>query len=323
MTVSAIEIAAAQGVGRKPEDAYASNNRQNRLFALAMKLPCHFSRSWQRIHGDIQQGREACYLPKFTHSTYAMSVNNMIPLPITRCCAIIGLFCVLDQSVAFAESQGASGTEAVTDFVDFWAASRLLITGGNPFSPSEVLALQQSVGYGESKPLLMWNPPWTLSFILPFGAMDFQLSRFCWLLMNVFFILLSAQKLWAIYGQPERKSYLPGIVAFTFVPTLMVLIIGQISPLILLGIVGFLHFERKNQLFLAGVSTVIISVKPHLFYLFWLGLILWVWQERRCQVAFGAMMAGFNRCHPTSDYRSGGISAVFPYAPIPRANNAT
>lgn len=220
------------------------------------------------------------------------SIDKMILLRIACCCAIICLFCVLDWSTAFAESHGASGTGAVTDFVEFWAASRLLINGGNPFSPAEVFELQRSVGFGESKPLLMWSPPWMLSFILPFGAMDFRLSQFFWLLLHVFLIVLSAQKLWAIYSQSARKSYLPWIAAFTFIPTWLVLIMGQISPLILLGIVGFLHFERKNQLFLAGVSTAIVSVKPHLIYLFWVGLIFWIWKQRRWRVAFGAITAG-------------------------------
>ena len=71
----------------------------------------------------------------------------------------------------------------------------------------------------------------------------------------------------------------------------MVLIIGQISPLILLGIVGFLHLKGKAAL-LGGISTVLISVKPHLFFLFWVGLILWIWKERRWRVAFGAIAMG-------------------------------
>jgi len=209
-----------------------------------------------------------------------------------RFCMIICLGCVLHWSIVFAESHRAFGTGVMTDFVDFWAASRLLINGGDPFSPAEVLELQQSVGYLEPKPLLMWNPPWTLSFILPIGVLDYGLSQFVWLLLHVFFILLSAQKLWAIYSPTARQAYLPWIAAFTFVPTLMVLIIGQITPLVLLGIVGFLYFERKNQLFLAGVSTTIISIKPHLIYLFWIGVILWVWNQRRWPVAYGAIVAG-------------------------------
>ena len=119
--------------------------------------------------------------------------------------------------------------------------------------------------------------------------MEFQLGAFCWLLINVFSILLSAQTLWAIYGLSTANAYWPWMAAFTLLPTWMVLLIGQMSPLVLLGISGFLHFERKNQLYMAGASTVLISLKPHLFYLFWLGWILWIWKERRWRVGIGAM----------------------------------
>ena len=209
-----------------------------------------------------------------------------------RVYVIICLGCGLDLSMVIASSHVSSSTGVPTDFVDFWAASRLLVNGGNPFSPAEVLQLQQSVGYREPKPLLMWNPPWTLSFVLPIGFLDYGLSQFVWLLLQVFILLLSAQRLWAIYSPTARQPYLPWIAAFTFVPTLMVLIIGQITPLVLLGIVGFLYFERNDHLFWAGVSTTLISIKPHLVYLFWIGLILWVWQQRRWRVAYGAILAG-------------------------------
>ncbi len=209
-----------------------------------------------------------------------------------RFCVIICLICALDRSTVFAEAHPASGTGVQTDFVEFWAASRLLINGGNPFSPVQVLDLQQSVGYSDAKPLLMWHPPWALSFVLPVGVLDYGLSQFVWLTLHIFFILFSAQKLWAIYSPTARQAYLPWIAAFTFVPTLMVLIIGQITPLVLLGIVGFLYFERKNQLFLAGLSTTAISIKPHLVYLFWLALLLWVWNQGRWRVVYGAMVAG-------------------------------
>lgn len=217
----------------------------------------------------------------------------MLNLPaIARFLMIVCLICVLDRPMLFANSAPVSETDRTTDFVDFWAASRLLISGGNPFSPAEVLELQQSVGYRDPKPLLMWNPPWTLSFILPIGVLDYELSELVWLVLNIFFILLSARKLWEIYIPTAQQMYWPLIAAFTFVPTLMVLIIGQITPLVLLGLVGFLYFERKNQLVWAGASTTLISIKPHLVYLFWIGLILWIWKQRHWKVALGATLAG-------------------------------
>ena len=50
--------------------------------------------------------------------------------------------------------------------------------------------------------------------------------------------------------------------------------------------------HARHQLYRAGASTMIISLKTHLFYLFWLGLILWIWKERRWRVGIGAMVAG-------------------------------
>jgi hypothetical protein len=217
----------------------------------------------------------------------------MVLLFSARCCAILCLSCALDPPAVFGNSHLPSNSSALTDFVSFWATSRLLIDGGNPFSPVEVLELQRALGFNDANPLLIWHPPWTLSFLLPFGAMPFQFSQFCWLLMHVFFILLSAQKLSAIYCHTGSDAYRPWIAAFTLIPTWMVLIIGQMSPVVLLGIVGFLVFERKNQLYLAGASTAIISVKPHLFYLFWIGLLLWICKQRHWRIAVGASVAGF------------------------------
>src|SRR6185437_3770123 len=133
-----------------------------------------------------------------------------ILLRVTSFCVIVCFLCVIQQSLAFAEPP--EPTDAVTDFIAYWAASRLLVNGGNPFSPRAVFELQKSVGYNKPKPLMMWNPPWTLSFILPFGGLAFFPSQFLWLILHVFFILISVQKLWVIYSQTEQKSYLPLVV---------------------------------------------------------------------------------------------------------------
>src|SRR5262245_2703567 len=88
----------------------------------------------------------------------------------------------------------------VRDFVEYWAVSRLLLTGKNPYGPQELFALQRSVGWSDSIPLLMWNPPWTLSFTLPFGLARFDVAHFLWLLSNIFIVIFCANQLWFLYG---------------------------------------------------------------------------------------------------------------------------
>ena len=58
--------------------------------------------------------------------------------------------------------------------------------------------------------------------------------------------------------------------------------VGQIAPLILFGLTGFLYFtivDRKD--WLAGAFLGVASIKPQVAYIFWIALIFWIIQERR------------------------------------------
>ena len=147
----------------------------------------------------------------------------------------------------------------------------------------------------------MWNPPWTLSLILPFGLLDFTVGQFLWLLAQVSCVLISAQALWLIYGVNGNNGvnghgaagrWTPWLLGLTFVPTGFVLILGQITPVVLLGLTGLLCFERKENDFALGAAIAILAIKPHLIYLFWIVLVFWIWQSKRWRVALGAAVAG-------------------------------
>src|SRR5947199_2998908 len=66
------------------------------------------------------------------------------------------------------------------DFLEYWASARLLLAGNNPYSPEQQIMLQRSVVPNTVQPLMMWNPPWTLFFILPFGLLGFPLAQAIW-----------------------------------------------------------------------------------------------------------------------------------------------
>jgi hypothetical protein len=68
--------------------------------------------------------------------------------------------------------------------------------------------------------------------------------------------------------------------------------LGQIGPLILLGLLGFLIFVRKRLWVLAGASMTLVSIKPHLLYLLWLVLFLWIVYERQWRLLAGFTVAG-------------------------------
>jgi hypothetical protein len=80
------------------------------------------------------------------------------------------------------------------------------------------------------------------------------------------------------------------VLAFTFLPSYIVLVTGQLGPLILLGLIGFLHCLRRGRDGLAGAFLVLVAVKPQLTFLFWPALLAWVIRQRRWRVLLGGVL---------------------------------
>jgi hypothetical protein len=193
---------------------------------------------------------------------------------------VCALFDSLAPRVIVAQSAPVAEQTGVRDFVEYWAAGRLFAQGGNPYSPAELFALQRTAGWMGAQPLIMWNPPWTLPLVLPFGLPDFSTGQFFWLLLHVWLILFSAQQLWRFFSGATHASRFSSLLAFTFVPTVFVLIIGQITPLLLAALTAFLYSERKQNWLAMSASLLILTTKPHLLYLFWIVWPLWLFEKR-------------------------------------------
>lgn len=178
----------------------------------------------------------------------------------------------------------------VVDLVEYWSAARLLVHGGNPYSPAEMLVVEKAAGWSQAEPLLMWNPPWALAFVASLGFLSYRTAYLFWLALNFTILVICANQLWLHYGGAPQKLYLTWIISLTFVPTLTVIGLGQIGLLILLGIALFLLLQDSNP-WLAGAATVLIGLKPQLCYLFWIALLCWVIRGRRWQVLAGAGIA--------------------------------
>jgi hypothetical protein len=205
---------------------------------------------------------------------------------------VIGLIVIVCVQAAFAQTSFSPIQSGARDFMEYWAAGRLFVYGGNPYSPEELFQLQKQAGWADFVPVIMWNPPWTVLFTAPFGLFSYTTGQFLWLLFHVTLILISVQQLWCIYSGAGVSSRVPLLLAVAYVPTVFVLIIGQISPLILAGLMAFLYFDHRKSFFAAGASAAILSIKPHLLYLFWIVFALWIWRERQWRILSGALLVG-------------------------------
>jgi hypothetical protein len=167
------------------------------------------------------------------------------------------------------------------DYLEYWAAGRLNMMGGNPYAPAQMLEVQIGAGRTADEPIMMWNPPWTLALVMPLSWLDYPLSRLIWLMLNIGILFFAASWGWLIYGGDPKRQWVAWLIAFTFGPALHVLKVGQITPLLLLGVTGFLYFVRRECWWAAGVCASLITIKPHLLYLFSMALLFWSINCRR------------------------------------------
>ena len=151
--------------------------------------------------------------------------------------------------------------------------------------------LERAAGRSEDG-ILMWNPPWTLPLVLPFGLLSVRAAHLLWLILQLGVLVFCADRLWRLYGGDRDQCWIAWLLGLAFLPSLFALTAGQITPLLLLGAVGFLTFMERKRETLAGVAAVLIAIKPHLAYLFWLALLLWSIRERRWRTLAGGIVAG-------------------------------
>jgi hypothetical protein len=174
------------------------------------------------------------------------------------------------------------------DFVEYWAAGRLNLRGGNPYSPEQLEALQLHTGRTFQVPVRMWNLPSILPLIMPFGAFDFPFSRVLWFLTHLALICFCASYIWRLYGGSPNLAWVPLLLAFSFLPTLFMLKVGQIGTFMLFGVVLFLMFTQRRAWWLAGLAMLFMANKPHVLYLVPLAFLLWTINQRRWALLAGS-----------------------------------
>jgi hypothetical protein len=194
-------------------------------------------------------------------------------------------------------SQRGSDLIPFGDSAQYWAAGKLMFSGGNPYSPEQVIQLKQLAGKEDDLPenqiAMMLYPPWVIPFLLPFGLVDYPLMRLLWLIAHIIILVLSVNLLWKIYSGPDGKKFIIYLLLITFAPTFTLLIIGHITTIQLLGLVGFLYFIHGDDshtpwgYFAAGASASLALLKPQLLYLFIFALLVWIILNRNWMMLIG------------------------------------
>ncbi len=209
----------------------------------------------------------------------------------------IGLVLVLTTAVILV-MVFALKDQGEPEFLVYWSAARLLVTGGNPYNPLSLRTLEHETrndrAFNQGQSFASWNPPWLLVLLLPFGLLPFDLAARLWLLCNIGLIGAASVLTWQLLSGPsDRRGLIIVLIAsMLFGPSLVTLLLGQISSLVFIGLVLSAWWLRAGRDRLAGAALFLTTIKPHVTYFVLLLLVLWLIRHRRWQAFWGMLAAG-------------------------------
>jgi hypothetical protein len=160
------------------------------------------------------------------------------------------------------------------DFLQVWAAGKLTLAGDNPYDAEKMFELQQANRPPSDFASMMWVPPWGLAVAMPIGALPINLAQVVWVYGQVGLIALCAVVLWRFHGGRPHRKWVPVVLAVLSGPVWWQTVGGQYAGVLLVGVVGFVAANRANRPVLAGLFTSLIALKPHLFVLIAVGLLI-------------------------------------------------
>ena len=174
------------------------------------------------------------------------------------------------------------------DLTQYWSAAHLVRQ--NPYSTQLVSAFEKASRIGASEPpLVLKNPPWAIPFILPLRLFSFRVAFAAWAVFSVVAVVGCVGVVWRWLEEPD--SIFSILLPLLFGPTIVLLMLGQWTVLVLIGITGFLIAADRRHDRIAGAFLLLVMGKPHVALLFLTAILLWVVQTRRWKIFYSAALS--------------------------------
>lgn len=199
-------------------------------------------------------------------------------------CIVAGGICLVTM-IYILELTNKSATER--DYIEYWAAGQLLDHNANPYDVRAIFGLEKAAGLEENSPKVTFSPPLILLLAWPLGYVSAKTGLILWNLASLGCMAASVGLLWLLHGRPKSSMHLIG---FVFPPAFGCLMAGQLSLFFLIEFLLFLY-SHKSRPWLAGASLVLFVLKPHLFLICAVVLLLWSLFRKDFRVLGGFLVA--------------------------------
>jgi hypothetical protein len=96
--------------------------------------------------------------------------------------------------------------------------------------------------------------------------------------------------IWRAYGGQWRNAWIAQLAGISFAPVVWMVLFGQNTGLIALGLAGFVYFRKVDRPAIAGAFAALTALKPHLLGVFGVLLVLDA-MTRRGRIALASGVA--------------------------------
>lgn len=121
-------------------------------------------------------------------------------------------------------------------------------------------------------------PPWYAIFTFYIGLLPIQAAARFWFFINLLMLFLSA---WILtHGWKMVHRVVACALSLLFLPSLGLLVVGQYSAPVLLGVTLFLLGVRQKDPIILAVSLLLFTFKPHIGAVLFLAGVFWLFYVR-------------------------------------------
>lgn len=180
------------------------------------------------------------------------------------------------------------------DFLAYWSAARLLRDGRDPYDPAAMEHTEREFTHASfDTPIMAENPPTVFVLTLPMAWLSFPAAKALWVVIDVAQLLAASLILIHLYPPSTPKALLAlGLLWALFPQILVGILAGQVTYLVLLGLVSSLYLMKRGKWFWAGASLILTTIKPHMVVLAVPYILLYMAHRRKWQGWLGAFVAG-------------------------------
>lgn len=166
------------------------------------------------------------------------------------------------------------------DFRGYYAATRVFLSGGNPYDYQLVASVLLEVT-GEMGNNPYYYPPWFTWLFIPLTYLPYQIARLVWGIFNMIIWIFSVHSVSKLVDWPSNRQKRYAFFTLATITFAWITLRYEQAGIVVFGLTtAFLLSIKKEKWTQAGIWLALLLVKPNITLIIVLGISLWLLRNK-------------------------------------------